>query len=105
MASKVASLSDAVGGYIQRSDVKAVLYDEAQTLTEEQKAQARTNIGAIAADEAQVPVASETRFGTIKCWIDGEGYDDHKTRQNLHGAGEQGFVDGRTQKRSCHGVL
>lgn len=55
------------------ADPNSVLY-VAQTLTDEQKAQARTNIGAIAADEAQVPVASETQFGTIKCWVDSAGY-------------------------------
>lgn len=46
----------------------------AQTLTDEQKQQARANIGAITADEAQVPVASQTQFGTVKVYTDSDGY-------------------------------
>ncbi len=46
----------------------------AQTLTDEQKQQARANIGAITADEAKVPVASQTQFGTVKVYTDSDGY-------------------------------
>ena len=55
------------------ADPNSVLYT-AQTLTDEQKQQARENIGAITADEAQVPVASQTQFGTVKVYTDSEGY-------------------------------
>lgn len=55
------------------ADPNSVLY-VAQTLTDEQKQQARTNIGAITASEAEVPIASQTQFGTVKVYTDSDGY-------------------------------
>lgn len=55
------------------ADPNSVLY-VAQTLTDEQKQQARANIGAITASEAEVPVASQTQFGTVKVYTDSDGY-------------------------------
>lgn len=55
------------------ADPNSVLY-VAQTLTDEQKQQARENIGAITASEAEVPVASQTQFGTVKVYTDSKGY-------------------------------
>ena len=49
-----------------------VLYSEAQTLTDEQKQQARENIDTI--NISELPIASQTQFGTVKVYTDSEGY-------------------------------